>query len=282
MRYDPSMVDGQRRALYQRFLPDGATRAFVWKYSPLIGGRRPRHFHGEPEVNLIIRGSAKFATGKRFIHASEGELLAFPAGQDHVLLESSPDLYLYALGLDRAYSADVLGNPREPVVPLHARLDASELALVTDKVAAIVDRKDAAQSAAELWQRVHWLGRRATPHASRRVHVLTRRALQLLAATPQLSLQTLADGVQAHPSEISRHFHEDLGITLVRYRMRLRLLHVIDLVDAGEHDLMTAACAAGFGSYSQCHRTFHSELGCAPRRFFCSEWRQQMQLTYNH
>jgi AraC-like DNA-binding protein len=276
------MVDGPRRALYQRFLPDGVAHAFVWKYSPLIGGLRPRHFHSEPEVNLIVRGTAKFATGKRLIHASQGELLSFPSGQDHVLLESSPDLYLYAMGLDRAYSAEVLGDPREPVVPLHARLEGQELASVTNKVSAIVDREGADQLAAELWQRVHWLGRRATRHARRGVHVLTRRALQLLAATPQLSLQNLADGVKAHPSEISRHFHQDLGLTLVRYRVRLRLLHVIDLVDAGGHDLMSAACAAGFGSYSQCHRTFHAELGCAPRQFFYSERRQQMQLAYNH
>jgi hypothetical protein len=50
-------------------------------------------------------------------------------------------------------------------------------------------------------------------------------------------------------------------------------------VDRGQYDLMTAASAAGFGSYAQCHRTFQSELGCAPRRFF-SELRDQMQLAY--
>jgi AraC-like DNA-binding protein len=43
--------------------------------------------------------------------------------------------------------------------------------------------------------------------------------------------------------------------------------------------LTRAASLAGFGSYSQCHRTFQSELGCAPRKFF-SGIREQMQLTY--
>jgi AraC-like DNA-binding protein len=64
--------------------------------------------------------------------------------------------------------------------------------------------------------------------------------------------------------------------------MRLRLLQLIRLVDGGAHDLMTAAAAAGFGSYSQCHRTFQSELGCAPRQFFVSELRDRMQRTYAH
>ena len=68
-------------------------------------------------------------------------------------------------------------------------------------------------------------------------------------------------------------------MTLARYRIRSRILSAIALVDAGGHDLMTAASLAGFGSYSQCHRAFQSELGCAPRRFFLSE-RQRMQLAY--
>lgn len=275
------MVDGQRSALYQRFLPDDADRAFVWKYTPVFGGRRPRHFHSEPELNLIVSGTAKFAAGNRVISVAQGELLAFPPGQDHALLESSPDFYLYAMGLGRAYSTQVLDDLREAVVPLHVRLDARELAAVTKEATAIVDRPGSDQVAAELWQRVHWLGRRGTGGVSRGVHVLTRRALQLLAPSPQLGLDDLAETLQAHPSEISRHFHRDVGMTLVRYRVRLRLLHVIDLVDAGQHDLMCAAFAAGFGSYSQCHRAFHAELGCAPREFFRSGQRQQMQLAYD-
>src|SRR3954468_9311436 len=180
------MVDAERRALYQRFLPDDDQRAFVWKYSQPIGGRRPRHFHNEPELNLVVRGSATFGVGDGIAHVSEGELLAFPSGQDHVLLEGSPDLYLYAIGLDPAYSAEVLGFECGPVVPLHVRLGGSELACVLDRAAAIVDRPFAEQLSAELWERVHWLGRRWGALASRGTHVLTRRALQLMGTAPEL------------------------------------------------------------------------------------------------
>jgi AraC-like DNA-binding protein/quercetin dioxygenase-like cupin family protein len=275
------MVDCQRRALYQRFVPDGSKHAFVWKYSPSFGGRRPRHFHSEPELNLVVRGTAKFGVGRRVIDVSKGELIAFPSGQDHVLLECSPDLYLYAMGLDRGYSTEALRAQQQSVVPRHVRLEARELSFVTERAAAIVDRKGADQLAAELWQRLHWLAGRATRGASGGAHVLTRRTLQLLSTTPQLSLDALSETLRAHPSEISRHFHRDLGMTLVRYRIRLRLLQVIELVDAGQHDLMAAAVAADFGSYSQCHRAFQSELGCAPRHFFRSALREQMQSTYD-
>jgi AraC-like DNA-binding protein/mannose-6-phosphate isomerase-like protein (cupin superfamily) len=273
------MIGSGSRALFQRFLPDHAGRAFVWKYAASGGGRRPRHFHAEPEVNLVVRGTAAFGIGDRVVRVSAGELLTFPSGQDHVLLSASPDLYLYAIGLDMDHSAQVLSARKEQVVPIHARLRQEELALVVDRSAALVDRADAHQLGAELWERIHWLAQRSTAGSRLSTHVLTRRAMQLMAAKPELGLDALAAEIGTHASEISRHFHADVGMTLVRYRMRVRLLRMIHLVDRGALDLMAAASAAGFGSYSQCHRTFQSELGCAPREFF-GEHRDVMQRTY--
>jgi AraC-like DNA-binding protein len=273
------MVDGESRALYQRFLPDRRERSFVWKYAQSIGGRRPRHFHEEPELNVVVNGSATFGVGDRVVRVESGELLVFPPGQDHALLEASPDLYLYAVGLDRAYSAAVLTGSHQTVVPCHARLPAPEFDAVLERARAIVDRSGAEQLGAELWERVHSVSERSVERASRGTHVLTRRALKLISAEPERGLEALASELRAHPSEVSRHFHHDLGLTLARYRTRLRLLSVVRLVDSGRYDLMAAAGEAGFGSYSQCHRAFHAELGCAPARFF-SGVREAMQLAY--
>lgn len=274
------MSERESRALYQRFLPDGPVSTFVWKYAQAVGGRRPRHFHAEPELNLIVAGAATFGIGERIVRATRGDLLAFPSGQDHALLEASPDLYLYAIGLEPRRSALVLGAAAEVPAPLHVRLEAHELEHVEDRAAAIVDRSDAEQLGAELWQRVNGLGRRALERASLRTHVLTRRALQLLQANPALDLDTLARELRTHPSEVSRHFHRDVGLTLVRYRTRVRLLELIRLVDARQLELSSAASEAGFGSYSQCHRAFQAELGCAPRGFFARGVRERMQRTY--
>ncbi|RYZ04494.1 MAG: AraC family transcriptional regulator [Myxococcales bacterium] len=266
-----------RRAIHQNFLPPGKHRAFVWKYSEPIGGRRPRHFHAEPELNLVVRGSATFGIGDSVVTARAGELIAFPSAQDHVLLDSSPDLYLYAIGLDPALSAQALDQ--EPSLPLHVQLHAEELTPVLQRAADIVDRPGADSLAADLWQRVHWLARRSAPLSAQGPHVLTRRTLQLLRGAPDLSLTGLAQNLRAHPTEVSRHFHRDLGITLVRYRTRLKLLDLIQRVDSGQTELMTVAIHAGFGSYSQCHRAFQAELGCSPRRFF-SGLRDGMQSAY--
>lgn len=273
------MAAGEPRALYQRFLPSRRERAFVWKYAQAIGGRRPRHFHDEPELNLVLTGSATFGVGERVVHVTSGELLAFPSGQDHALLEASPDLYLYAIGLEAEYSAAVLAGPLEIVEPCRFRLAPAELAAVVNRASALVDRAGAEQLGAELWERVHSLSRRSLERESRGAHVLTRRALKLVSAAPERGLETVASELRAHPSEVSRHFHRDVGMTLVQYRTRARLLRLVRLVDAGR-DLMSAAAEAGFGSYSQCHRAFHAELGCAPAQFFRAGMREQMQRAY--
>ena len=275
------MIGRERAALFQRFLPSPRQRAFVWKYAQAIGGRRPRHFHDEPEFNLVVKGSALFGLGKRVVSVSQGDLLAFPPGQDHVLLAGSPDLFLYAIGVDAASSAEVLGARREPLLPLHARLSNSEFSLAVARAADIVDCTGTDAPGAELWARLHWLGERAAPGGSAQTsHVLTRRALQLLNAAPELGSSAIATQLKTHPSEISRYFHRDMGTTLVAYRTRRRLLEVIRLVDSGQLDLMAAASHAGFGSYSQCHRAFQSEFGCAPRHFFSADQRARMQLAY--
>ena len=272
------MADSQRRALHQDFLPADDEKAFVWKYSDPIGGRRPRHFHGEPEINLVVRGAATFGVGDRVLRVSQGELVTFPSGQDHVLLEPSSDLYLFAVGLTPHYSAQVLKG--DVSLPMHLKLDKHELRSITTRAAEIVDRPRSEQLGAELWERIHWVSRRSSAAGNHTAHVLTRRVLQVMRRAPELGLEALAAEARAHPTEVSRHFHRDMGMTLVRYRMRDRVMRLIQLVDAGQRQLTAAANDAGFGSYSQCHRAFQSELGCAPRQFFAAGFRARMQLVY--
>jgi len=272
----------EQRAFYQRFLPDEKRSAgHVWKFSWEHGGRRPRHFHDEPELNLIVAGTARFGIGDSTVEASAGELLAFPAGQDHALLESSPDLYLFAIGVSPKLSAEVLGAERHnAAVPAHVRLPAHELKQLVARAGAVVDRVGVQQQTAELWEHVAWLRQRHATRLGSSLHVLTRRALALLADEPQLERDALAKAARGSPYALSRYFHKNLGTTLVQYRARLRLLRMIRSFDEGERDLKDAASGAGFGSYSQCHRVFHAELGCSPRAFFGSSVRERMQNAY--
>jgi AraC-like DNA-binding protein len=269
-------------SLHQGFLPTQASsRAYVWKYSPLNWGRRPRHFHIEPELNLIATGRATFGIGNTTVEASQGDLLGFPPGQDHALLDASPDLFLFAVGMDPGFSADILSSDGLPIVPLRMRLSPEDFNALLRRASAIVDRVGVEQPCAELWEHIHWLGHRYEPRIATPLHVLTRRALSALAKTPGLALEGLSARLRSPASEVSRNFHQDMGITFVQYRTRVRILNLIRLVDTLGLSLTSAAEAASFGSYSQCHRAFQNQLGCSPRDFFCSGIRRQMQQAFD-
>ena len=129
----------------------------------------------------------------------------------------------------------------------------------------------------ELWREAHVLLRTKAPD----MHTLTRRALGSLIAEPHLGRNDVALLARGYPSEISRHFHRDMGVTLTSFRTRLRLLKFVDAVDGGAATLMSAALSAGFGSYSQCHRVFQRLLGCTPRAFFETNLRRQMRDAFS-
>jgi AraC-like DNA-binding protein len=272
-----------RQAIHQSFLPtQGKSRAFVWKYSPVNWGRRPRHFHVEPELNLIASGHATFGIGDAVVKVSQGDLLGFPPAQDHALLDASPDLYLFAIGVEPTFSSEILrAAADESMLPLHLHLEAADFRALVGRASAIVDREGVDQPCAELWEQAHWLGRRCRTCTPVAMHVLTRRTLCALSQAPSLELKSLSDRLKTADSEISRYFHRDVGMNFARYRTRVRLLRLIGLMDRGDMTLGSAAAASGFGSYSQCHRIFQAELSCSPRRFFHGGLREQMQQAYD-
>jgi AraC-like DNA-binding protein len=264
-------------ALYQPFPIPGAARGHIWHHVPAT--RRPRHFHAEPELNLIAAGRATFGAGEAVLAVAAGDLLWWPPGQDHVLLEASPDFDLYVIGLSPGFSERVLGDLATSAAASAARfrLDRDSLARFTAMCAVPVDAgatSDLERRVGDFWREAH--GLRAVAHDR---HLLTRRTLESVLASPELTRSDLAQCARGNVSEVSRHFHQDIGLTLTAYRTRLRLLRFVALIDRG-HRFLAAAVEAGFGSYSQCHRMFLQTFGCTPRLFFRSGIRKEMQNRF--
>ena len=261
-------------ALYQPFPLPGAARAHVWHHVPET--RRPRHFHTEPELNLITAGRGLFGVGDVNIAVAAGDLLWWSPGQDHVLLDASADFDLYVIGLTPELSGRVLGQNN---LPAHAgatriRLDPEALGKLRSLCAAPcgADPSAVERHVGDLWRDAHTF--RLTTVDK---HALTSRAIVSLLERPELRRDDVALAARGHPSDVSRYFHKDVGLTLTEYRTRLRLLRFIHIADAGGMNLMSAALDAGFGSYSQCHRAFQETLGCSPRRFFGTDLRTRME-----
>lgn len=245
--------------MFQPFPMLSGREAQVWRHQPAYW--RPRHFHDEPEINLVVAGTARIAVGDRIIELCAGELVLFEPGQDHALLAASPDLELFVVAL-RPHLAERVRGARPTVFKDKIMLAEPELPGVCERLAAVGDLQDRAsveREVSSLFVAVGSLG--STCRAS------SRRALGRVRASPEVSAAALAHSLRIAPAQVSREFHRELGLTLVEYRARVRLMRFIALVDAGA-SFSSAAMDADFGSYTQCHRVFHRVLGCSPSDYF--------------
>ncbi len=252
-------------ALFQPFPMLPGRRAQTWRHQPSFW--RPRHFHEETELNVVFRGSAVLGVGGHRLGVARGDVLLFQPGQDHELLEASPDLELYVVALNRALSAH-LGGSYSCAQGVRARLEPSEVDSLEARLAALGELRDTTAVEAQL---TGFFAAVAPRFGS--VHVLSRRALEVLKVERAWSEVQIADRLGANPTQLSRYFHRDWGVRLSEYRARLRLIEFVRLVDAGQ-PFSHAALGADFGSYAQCHRVFRRLVGFAPNDYFSGARRE--------
>jgi AraC-like DNA-binding protein len=244
--------------LYQPFPMLPGRRAQAWHHQPSF--LRPRHFHREPELNLVVRGTARLAVGESVVGTSAGDCLFFVPGQDHQLLDASADLELFAVAL----TPELLAQGRS-MACVSWRLNEVELDEAKARLHACAQLQDGAAVEHALVP----LFEARIPSTLRRS---TRLGLERLLLEPAVSGSALASHARTSPSELSRHFRRDVGVRFVEYRARLRLMAFVAEVDAGR-SLTQAALDADFGSYAQCHRVFRRALGCSPQQYFAERRR---------
>jgi AraC-like DNA-binding protein len=96
---------------------------------------------------------------------------------------------------------------------------------------------------------------------------LTLSVVRALHQDPTLTGEALAKRFAVSPSKLTQAFKQEMGVSLVEYRNRLRLERFLHLVAPGGGNLMDAASQAGFGSYAQFHRVSCELLGASPREY---------------
>lgn len=81
---------------------------------------------------------------------------------------------------------------------------------------------------------------------------------------------TAVHALHNNPS-LTALFREQMGVSIVEYRNRLRIERFFTLVAPGGGNLLQAALDAGFGSYAQFHRVFRDLLGTTPKEYLTGQ-----------
>jgi AraC-like DNA-binding protein len=106
-------------------------------------------------------------------------------------------------------------------------------------------------------------GRPATRWARRSAVSAAREAL---AESPRTGLIELARRVAVSPHHLSRVFKDETGMTISRYRNRLRVRLALERLAAGEPCLARLAADLGFADQAHLARVVRRELGATPSR----------------
>lgn len=285
-------------------LRDGAVWPFDRRYI------RPRHFHGQLECLLVLRGTATLHLGTRAEQVRAGQLCWVLPGVPHVMGDFSADFDMWVVELDSAlvnscwrtlhgaglHDADARheatnGGPHEGPyerwsVSLGERLAGRAIVDIGGE-----QLRPLAELAVQVWTSTD------TAHASRLLAALctlafkvtlasvrARRAASigelvscLLLASPELDRRGTAAELGVSEGFLSRKIHGDLGVTFVEHRAHTRVAHFLALSGDGRRNLLAAALDAGFGSYSQFHRIFTRLSGSRPRDYL-DDGRQRRAL----
>jgi AraC-like DNA-binding protein len=181
-------------------------------------------------------------------------------GDDCTAITVSPDLAAAVWGGEAVLPSDTV--PISPQLDLRHRLllsgaggaddrDAmyeSALALVAEALASVDARRVSA-------------GRPYGAHAHR---TAADEALEALAERPDRSLPELARAASTSPHHLSRVFHEVVGHTISRHRMRLRTRAALERLGEGEDNLARLAAELGFADQSHLCRVVRDETGSTP------------------
>jgi transcriptional regulator GlxA family with amidase domain len=77
-------------------------------------------------------------------------------------------------------------------------------------------------------------------------------------------LFSLADHLRVSPYRLSRAFPREIGVSLTRYRNRVRVGRALERLEQGERSLALLAADLGFADQAHLTRTVREHVGCTP------------------
>jgi AraC-like DNA-binding protein len=245
-----------------------------------VGDVRPRaHRHAELEINLVVCGTASYLLGDRRYALAPGTLTWLFPGQDHVLVDESPDHELWwavfrpdlvaQIATTRQARPLLLENP---VGQFSRRLDSSRVR----RLSALFREVQEAETVDDVLVNTGlayllsfaWRAFLDSDDVVEGVdlHPAVEIVARMLRADPDAGdLVTLARAARLSSSHLSRIFKEQTGVSISRFRSQQRLQRFLHLYGTGRRTTaLAAALDAGFGSYAQFYRVFREQAGRSP------------------
>lgn len=242
----------------------------------------PPHHHDHLEINLIESGNAKYTVDDR-IYAMESRCIVFlfPA-QEHALYDRSQDFKMWNITVRQSFLNTIckskyliplkIQNPKEnfcrQLHPSAARVYERLIPEIAQQRGdhPVIYRIGLSYLVAALWKDYH---ENSAPVAHAPVTPYVQKAVYLLSHpdAPE-NLRDLGAALNISPSQISRMFKSEMGVPITKFRNRIKLDLFMNLMfKHPDHDLLTLAMDAGFGSYTQFFRIFREQMQMTPEEF---------------
>lgn len=206
-----------------------------------------------------VRGVAEDAdpTAAYLAEAGDEERFAHPAGGD---VCTSVD---FGTRLWRTLTGD---RPPRSTVYVDGELELAHRRVVAS--AADPDYALAEQLLVLLGRAIAQVARAPTPATPRPADdraVVTRAREAITADDPSAAgLFPLADALGVSPYRLSRAFPREVGVSLTRYRNRVRVGRALERLEAGERELAVLAADLGFADQAHLTRTVREHTGEPP------------------
>lgn len=300
------------KPLFQEYflMPKVETGA-IWRYA--AAHRKPHHFHGHLEFMLILRGRAVERIGNRMHVLHPGQLVWHLPSIAHHMVFASRDLDIRVVHAEPDMGQAICSEPlaRSPLrswVP-HGRTEIGPIRsvfsywmrdlgwlatkhpvvelrqadvdrLLDDCDWTFADGPPVADPAPRLKRLLQNAWRSTVDNCKdERPNALSELATCLLLEDPALDRHRLCRLLDVSDSYLSRCFQNELSTRFVDQRARIRIAHFITHVVRERQNFLDAALSAGFGSYSQLHRTFSELVGMSPTDYLRRGGRQVRALA---
>jgi AraC-like DNA-binding protein len=250
----------------------------VWPYEFRGLTRRP-HRHEELEINLVIRGRARYLMRDRRHDLSSGTLIWLFPDQEHLLIDESDDFAMWIVVwrqklVRRACTTEKykILRQRDPDGNFCKTLPtelASQLGRLHADVEKVSSDADLVNAGLAYLLTSAWAAHETAPdRPARTLHPSVEEAVRLLRNEREpMTLTELAERSGLSASRLSRVFKRETGVSLVHFRQRMQLERFQQLRESQpNHTLLATALDAGFGSYAQFHRVYKQTYGKGPGR----------------